>query len=84
MDKKKLKTLLKLLGFGLIIGAIVVTLVTGIEKVGHYEFIKGFVATGHEFCLEYVEFRYAVPLMIAGIISLIISYCIIPENKKED
>ena len=42
MDKKKLKTLLKLLGFGLIIGAIVVTLVTGIEKVGHYEFIKGF------------------------------------------
>ena len=86
MDKKKLKLLLGLLGFGLIVGAIIVAVVTGLIEVGHYDFLSsdGFVVTGHKFRIDHVEFQYVVPLLVAGIVSSIISSCINVKSKNAE
>ena len=86
MDKKKLKVLLGLLGVGLIVGAIIVAVVTGLTEVGHFDIFSsdGFVVTGHKFHIDYVQFEYVVPLFIGGVISFIISSCLSVKSNKDD
>ena len=86
MDKKKLKVLLGLLGFGLIVGAIIVAVVTGLIEVGHFDIFSsdGFVVTGHKFDIDSVSFEYVVPLFVAGIVSSIISSCINVKSKNAE
>lgn len=86
MDKKKLKVLLGLLGFGLIVGAIIVAVVTGLIEVGHFDIFSsdGFVVTGHKFDIDSVSFEYVVPLFVAGIVSSIISSCLSVKSNKDD
>ena len=86
MDKQKLKSLLNLFGFCLLIGAIVVVLKTGIKEIGHYRWDE-WQPMGHKFFIEDVKFVYAVPLLITSVISFIIATCIkepASNNSKDD
>lgn len=82
MDKKKLKVLLGLLGFGLIVGAIVVAVVTG--TIVYRDAFRGGIVTGYNFRIDHVEFQYVVPLLVAGIVSFIISSCIMTKSKNAE
>lgn len=84
MDKKKLKLLLCLLGFGLIVGAIVVAIITGRQPETKPVLGVGLVITGYKFDIDYVSFEYVVPLFVAGIVSFIISSCIMTKSKNAE
>ena len=84
MDKKKLKLLLGLLGFGLIVGAIVVAIITGRQPETKPVIGVGLVITGYKFDIDYVSFEYVVPLFIGGVISFIISSCLSVKSNKDD